>query len=139
MNESALCTWFWTWLDRILMIWGAGAVTYTAWSWARYAREEKRLSQPVTILLVEADGGKVVYELRYRPPRRMLTRAEVLGFLGMIPCRQQRFVIQFLATRTFFERLDRVHNGKHDTFVIELLPDEAEQFDLAQLSDVERS
>lgn len=92
--------------------------------------EKRRLKGLISIRL--STGAK-----NYTPPipirRGELTRAEVLGRLGMIPVKKQkgqpkeqtRFSIQHLHTEEFLRRLEEIKDGRGDTVL--LIPcDEAE-------------
>jgi hypothetical protein len=60
-----------------------------------------------------------------------LTRAELLGLLGMLPMQEKgrRFQIDFLSTHEFSQQLARVRNSDTEfEFVIQCEDDELDQF-----------
>ena len=62
-----------------------------------------------------------------------LTRAELLGYIGMIPTPgdEKVFVkLPWLSQPAFFEDLEKVKNGKDDHIVIRCTQREFDQFDL---------
>lgn len=73
----------------------------------RLDAEEKRLSQPITIIL---QYGDKLNQLPAPIQRRFLTRAELLGRIGMIRP-EKRFNLSSLNTETFFTDLDNAING----------------------------
>lgn len=72
----------------------------------RLDAEEKRLSQPITVIL---KSGNKQHELPAPIQRRFLTRAELLGRLGMV--RPGARMNYSLNKKEFFEDLDAVING----------------------------
>ncbi|PJF27246.1 MAG: hypothetical protein CUN52_14795 [Phototrophicales bacterium] len=89
----------------------------------RLDAEEKRLSQPITIIL---RSGNKQQELPVPIQRRFLTRAELLGRLGMI--RPDKRMTFSLNKKEFFEDLDAVINGKEaTTLIIDISESEYEQ------------
>jgi hypothetical protein len=69
--------------------------------------------------------------------RRDLTRAELLGRIGMLPMKESgapRFDLKaLLATREFFEDLNALMEGKGNALEIAATPDEIDQFDWERL------
>jgi hypothetical protein len=71
--------------------------------------------------------------------RNELSRAEVMGRLGMIPINDQkqlqviqpRYAIDYINKEDFFVKLDNIKNGHGDSVLeIECSPEEFDQFDL---------
>jgi len=100
--------------STIADILGIGAVIASILAWwqarkvnRRLDAEEKRLSQPITIVL---KNGAEHIPLPAPIQRRFLTRAELLGRLGMIRP-EKRFTLSSLNTETFFTDLDNTING----------------------------
>jgi hypothetical protein len=130
----------WDLLDKIGIVLGIvlGAITfagtvYSAWCWLRYRAAERAGRDMITIRIVSANEPVVVlHELPYRPLRKTISRAELLGFLGMIPSRQQRFDIAFLHDPVFFNRLQAVQDGRADCLEIPVSEEEWRQFDLPE-------
>jgi|GEM_PF-3119522 len=130
MSEST-----WLIIDRIGMICGIVAflgATYSALQWWRHLRREKQLGQPVPIRLTTEDGNTIRYQLPYQPPRRLITRAEVLGLLGMIPSAEagKRFEWVWLHQPEFMQVLEEIHLGRKDALEIRITDAEVAQISL---------
>jgi len=123
----------WNLLDKIGTILGLLAfigTTYSALMWMRQFRIEKRMLEAVAIRLVSAKEGRLLHELPYKPARRLITRSEVLGLLGMIPSRQQRFDWRWLHEPDFMRHLEAVYRGERCHLEIPVTDDEFSQLDL---------
>ncbi len=128
MSESS-----WLLLDRLGIVCGILAFLgtgYSAFRWWRHQRREKELHEPVPVRLVDAESGRLLLELPHQPPRRTVTRAEVLGLLGMIPSRQQRFDWGWLHDAQFMRHLEEVHRGHRHVLEIPVTAEEYAQLDL---------
>lgn len=128
MSDSA-----WQNLDRIAIVTGLLAflgTAYSAFRWWQHQRRQKELETPVPIRLMSAENRRLLLELPHQPPRRIVTRAEVLGLLGMIPSRQQRFDWAWLHDARFMRHLEEVHRGQRDVLEISLTAEEFAQLDL---------
>lgn len=109
-----------------------------AWYQARKARREatyerNRLAQPVAIMLrLVGEDREITLPVSLR--RADVSRAEVLGRLGMIPMREKgkRFSIKHLGSNEFLVQLDalREGNGTQRQLVIPCSVEEIEQFEL---------
>lgn len=84
----------------------------------RLDAEEKRLSQMITIIL---KSGSKQHELPAPIQRRFLTRAELLGRLGMV--RPEIRMTYSLNKKEFFKDLDAVINGKEAMTLIIDIPE----------------
>lgn len=107
----------WLTIDRIATFCGLLAfigTAYSAYQWWRHLRRERQLQQPVAIRLVALEGGTQLYVLPFQPPRRIVTRAEVLGLLGMIPSAEagKRFEWAWLHEPEFMRQLEEIHLGQ---------------------------
>ena len=130
----------WDILDKIGIVLGIvlGAVTfagtvYSAWCWLKYRRSERIGRDVIVIRLVSVhDPSMVLHEIPYRPLRKSISRAELLGYLGMIPSRQQRFDIAFFHDPSFFDLLQAVQDGHADVIEIPVTEAEWQQFDLSE-------
>ena len=128
MSDSA-----WQILDRATIVTGILAflgTAYSAFRWWQHQRRQRELEKAVPIRLIREDGRE--YPLPYEPPRRTVTRAEVLGLLGMIPSRQQRFDWAWLHDARFMQHLDEIHRGSRDTLQIPVTMAEFAQLDLPE-------
>lgn len=120
---------------------GVIGATFAAFAWyqAKRLREETNanqafLNQRISVVMkLDEDGGPRQIELPVQLRRYELTRAELLGRLGMLPMKDKgrRFSLDHLATPAFLENLDRVHSSEADNvLLIPCSPDEIRQFDL---------
>lgn len=119
----------WDILDKIGVVAGLLAfvgTAYSAYMWVRQFKREKQLQQPVPIRLVSAEDQRLLYELPFHPSRRLVTRAEVLGLLGMIPSKEagKRFEWAWLHNPAFMADLEDVYNSRRATLEIRLSPEE---------------
>ncbi len=110
---------------------GAGSFLASTGLWAWLALKNRALRRPVTVRLVlsESDQG-IRLELPLHLRAGELSRAELLGRLGMLPMREQgkRFSIRSLSGLDFLVKLDQA--GKTGLIEIPCTRLEIEQFDL---------
>lgn len=93
-------------------------------------REKQRLETKIVIRLHNGTR-RIVLPISLR--RRELTRAEVLGRIGMLPMREpgKRFSLAYLATPQFLEMLDEAQTSIAPVAIdIPATPTEIEQFAL---------
>jgi hypothetical protein len=129
----------WDLLDKIGILLGVllgllslVTTSYSAWCWLKYRRLERMGRDVIVIRLVSVhDPAIVLHEIPYRPLRKSICRAELLGYLGMIPSGQQRFDLAFLHDPAFFVLLQRVQDGHADLMEIPVTEAEWRQFDLS--------
>ena len=106
-----------------------------AWWQARQVRsalqrEQSRQRKKVTIVL---SHGSEQYEIPIQLQRAEITRAEVLGVLGMLPMKERgkRFSIGFISTRDFLDEINEIIISEGDRRLrIPCQKEEFEQFDL---------
>lgn len=94
--------------------------------------EKARQSKSITVTLQY--GGKKI-ELPVELRRAELTRAEVLGRLGMIPMKKTgaRFSLSYLNKLEFQKQLNQIMDGNGDAVLtIPCTEEEFEQFDLTK-------
>lgn len=103
-------------------------------------REQQRLEDRIKIILT--CGGQQSLELPWSIRRRNLTRAEVLGLIGMLPIKpktgeegkQPRFKLEYLGTKAFMDQLDEVATGERGgALLISCTPEDIAQFDLTRI------
>ena len=95
-------------------------------------QEQERLRQKIHIVLKLTDGDRQI-DLPVDLRRAELTRAELLGFLGMVPMKNKgrRFSLHYLSTPDFFKELDRIQRStRNEALVIPCTVDEINQFDV---------
>lgn len=112
----------------------AGAVggVFAAFGVLRLMAAERRLKERVEVVLkLQGDDGKSII-LPLELLRRDVSRAELLGRLGMLPMREKgsRFAIRSFSSPAIIRELNAVVEGKSSTIVIPVSTEEIEQFDL---------
>ncbi len=108
-----------------------GAFAASAANWLHARRLERRAAEPVKVRLVlEGEGRSIDLPLEMR--RRDLSRAELLGRLGMLPMRElgRRFSLRHLAKPAFMRDLARVLDGESAVLTIPASIEELDQFDI---------
>ncbi len=107
-----------------------------AWRQARQLREDLKQEQTRQnqVVQVELRQGDRTYALPVLQLRRgELTRAEILGRIGMVPMKKkgQRFEIRYTNTAEFLKQINQILDGKVDSILtIPCTDNEFEQFDL---------
>lgn len=99
----------------------------------RMKDEEIRKNQKVTILLQQGNDKGNKYPLPYSLRRDELTRAEVLGRIGMIKMKDsgKRFEISYTNTAEFFGKISEIKHGHGEQSLCILCTEsEYEQFNL---------
>lgn len=96
----------------------------------RLLRVQARLDDRVSVVLKLEAEERVVLPLEML--RRDVSRAELLGRIGMLPMRQKgaRFSIRAMSTPAFMQTVNAVVEGTTDTLVIPVTRQELEQFEL---------
>ena len=131
----------WLILDRIgilvalpLAVVSVIASAYSAIKWWQHQRREKHLRTPIPIRLLSTETGQIRYVLPYHPPRRIISRSEVLGLLGMIPSAEagKRYEWQCLHQPMFMEQLEEIHQGIRHALEIPLSEAEFSQIKISQ-------
>jgi hypothetical protein len=90
-----------------------------------------RLNEPVSVFLSLTSGEKKI-ELPLEMRRRDLSRAEILGRLGMVPMKTTgaRFALRYLSTPDFIRSINEVIDRKSKELVIPCSEQEFDQFDI---------
>lgn len=115
----------------------AAFFSFMAWLKARRVQrdlqnEKARQSKKITVTL-QHGGNKIELPVELR--RAELTRAEVLGRLGMIPMKTKgsRFALTYLNTPEFLKQINQIMDGNGDeVLTIPCTQEEFEQFDLTK-------
>lgn len=95
-------------------------------------REQERLNERVKLVL-KVKGSDRLVQLPGEMRRAEVTRAEVLGWVGMLPMKEKgrRFEIAYMNSAAFLHQLNNVQTGNGDvTFVIDCEKGELDQFAL---------
>lgn len=95
--------------------------------------EQRLRLQQQKISVILQNGGRNRLELPIELRRAELTRAEVLGRIGMIPMKSkgQRFTLNYLSTREFLIQINQILEGNGDSILtIPCSEIEFQQFDL---------
>ena len=131
---------FWSLLEKYGLLVAVAASLYSAVMWIVAKRSEKRMKEPILIRLVAAeDVTRVLYELPILPTRGSVTRAEVLGLLGMIPSHRERFDWKSLITPEFMKQLEEVASFRRDVIVVAVSEDERAQIEIPTTRNSSRS
>lgn len=90
-----------------------------------------RLNEPVSVFLSLTSGEKKI-ALPLEMRRRDLSRAEILGRLGMVPMKTTgaRFALRHLSTPDFIRSINEVIDRKSKELVIPCSEKEFDQFDI---------
>jgi hypothetical protein len=107
----------WDLLDKAAILFGLLAFVgsaYSAFKWWQHQRREKVLAHRIPIRLISAENGRLRYEFPFQPPRRTVTRAEVMGLFGAIPSAEagKRFEWAWPHRPEFMRHLEEVHRGE---------------------------
>jgi hypothetical protein len=95
-------------------------------------RKAKRLAQETVNVKLRIHGEGREIALPLEIVRRDLSRAELLGRIGMLPMKKAgaRFALRELGTPAVMRALNAVAKGETNTLVIPASAEEIEQFDL---------
>lgn len=95
-------------------------------------REQERMNSRITVILKEnVSQRQIVLPVHLR--RLELTRAELLGRIGMIPRKNKSefFVLSYLNSSSFFQELNRIQSSdQEEALVIPCNSQEIDQFDV---------
>jgi hypothetical protein len=95
-------------------------------------REQERMNSRIKVILMEkVSRRQIVLPVHLR--RLELTRAELLGRMGMIPMKNKnnRFALSYLHTASFLKELNRIQaSNQEEDLIIPCSREEIEQFDV---------
>lgn len=101
--------------------------------WFKLQLQKDFNRQRIVISLV-IPGTEKKITLPCRIERKHLTRAEVMGVLGVLPMEGKRYDIQFFNTVEFYARLENAQDLSEQTeLLIECTEQELEQFNLEKM------
>lgn len=118
------------WIGILSNFFGFLGGIFATLAWLKLRAVDKLNEKVEIVLKLEGNESEITLPLELR--RRDVTRAEVLGRLGMLPMAEKgnRFSLRFLSTTDFFKGLNDVAENKTDTLVIPCTEEEINQFDL---------
>jgi hypothetical protein len=125
----------WEFFDRIGTIIGIISVIIAAWSAWKLRSETKRQWQKENgqiRVILRGQGEEYILPIELR--RGNLTRAELLGLIGMLPMKVKpdRFEITFLSSHEFSNRLASIRNSDDSfAFIIPCSDAELGQFKIS--------
>lgn len=122
----------WDFIDKLATLIGLISVIIAAWSAWKLRRETKRQwqkeNEQIRVIL-RSKTREIILPVELQ--RGGLTRAELLGLIGMLPMQEKgkRFELCFLHTHEFSQRLAMVRNSDVDfEFIVQCSEEELEQF-----------
>ena len=125
------------WLSSTADMIGILGAVFALFAWwqarqlrATLAHEQQRQRKKVTLVLAH---GAELYELPIELQRAEITRAEVMGVLGMLPMKvpRTRFSIGYVSTKDFLDDINDIVTSEGDRRLrIPCQKEEFEQFDL---------
>lgn len=115
-------------LDLIANLVGVFGIPFAVWRLYTNWQEEKRRQQPISVELF-CDETDTVIQLPVNVKRANFSRAELLGYLGMVSKTGNRYDLSHLSNQAFFEELQRIQNSPNpETLRIPCSPREIAQF-----------
>ncbi len=123
-------------LDQITIVLSAFSMGFSFLVWLKLRKQKAFDNQRIQIRIVVPDTDKYI-ALWSKPERKHLTRAEVLGLIGLIPrSSEQKYKIAFLNTQSFFQHLAKVQDNKDINLLsIECTEQELQQFNLDEVKN----
>lgn len=108
-----------------------GGAVFAALIWVNQRRALRAASESVSVLLTLVEGAQEVL-LPLEIVRRDVSRAELLGRIGMLPMRSKgaRFSLRALSTPAFMREVNKVVAGRSATLRVPCTREELEQFEL---------
>jgi hypothetical protein len=118
-------------LEFVSNVLGVASVAVSTAIYMNMKVQERKNNKVVGVKLILVDGSYEV-SLPLRMLRKDVSRAEMLGRMGMIPMKEKgkRFSIRSLFTQEFMDNIMEVQLGKSDTVIIPCTREEIEQFDI---------
>lgn len=124
---------FWNFVGQVSNLAGAVGGVVSAIGILFLLRDKRRMGQEVGVLLrLETAEGQTAIRLPLALKRRDVSRAELLGRLGMLPMKQKgaRFALRHLSSPTFMAAVNEVVEGRRSTLIVPCSQEEIDQFDL---------
>lgn len=98
--------------------------------WVKMKLDEKKANEEINVFL-ELYNGDSLKTLPLSMLRKDISRAEILGRLGMLPMGEKgkRFSIRYLADNSFIGNINDITKNKTNKLIILVNNDELNQFD----------
>lgn len=109
---------------------GLATLAVSAAGWLEARRSRAQGGAPVSVFLEAPSGARV--QLPLELVRRDLTRAELLGRIGMLPMREagKRFSLRSLGSPATMRAINAISGGEGTELILPATEAEVEQFDL---------
>lgn len=129
---------YWNYADKIGIAAALIAMVFSFLIWLNQKRKERRDNTLIYIRL-QCDDPQVIITMQGQIRRKNLTRAEILGLLGMLPMKnpKERYELSNISKSVFFEALElaQIDNNIAEV-VIPCEKNEITQFDLIKIKNV---
>ncbi len=117
------------WLGSLANVIGFFGIIFTASVTFINWRKDKQMQQEIRIELFCKERDLLI-SLPVNIQRKNFSRAEVLGYLGMIVVSGTRYELKYTGELAFFEELQRIQNAKTpEKLIIPCSPSEITQFE----------
>jgi len=113
-------------------IFAAGA-WYQAWRLKKDLLEDTKRKNSHVEVKLRLTGGNTEIQLPVELRREILTRAELLGYLGMLPMKEKgkRYSLEYLSKREFSRKINQLAASKEESeLIIPCSKEELAQFDI---------
>ena len=119
------------WIETFNNWFGFIGALFSGLVWFKMKLKEVRDLEEVQVSLVLEGSNKEV-TLPLNILRKDVSRAEILGRLGMVPMKEKgkRFSIRNLFTSDFIKQVNKVARGESNKIVLKVTEEEFNQFDL---------
>jgi len=112
-------------LDWFTIIVASIAAVASGFNWWKNKKQLQKIK-----IYFQTPNEKIYLE-NFDITRKTVTRSELMGILGIIQKdSKERYNIEYLGTKEFFQNLYDVQNSKKDELTIEITPDELKQFNI---------
>lgn len=121
---------------------GIGGAIFSLFAWLKARQiqkefEQERMRQDSKIeIYLQPAGDSPSIKLPVPLRRSQLTRAEVMGRIGMIPLNdgtQKRFSLRYTNSPLFIKQIEEIRAGKNQGLYISCSPQEMQQFDFGRM------
>lgn len=116
----------------------AGGAWYQAWKLKRDLLEDTKRKNSYVEVKLRLTGGNTEIQLPVELRREILTRSELLGYLGMLPMKEKgkRYSLEYLSKREFSRKINQLAASKKESeLIIPCSKEELAQFDV-ELTDI---